>query len=340
MHSLRPALLTVLAFGLSACAERSPEPAVPEEAAAAETPADTPPETPLETVSYRCGDLEVEARFYREGAVLVIGDEEHALSQVLSASGARYASGSDPADIELWAKGPEAMLTLHGTRYPTCHETAAGTKAAQSYRALGQEPGWSLRWHGEGTPLTLDLGDDRVEAADAERVETQDGWLLVAPTASGELRMTVERGRLCRDSMSGMPHPDSVRLSIGEHTLEGCGGEPATLLQGGEWRLAVLDGDAVPSAPEITLVFFADGQVAGRGGCNSYSGRYTLSGEGLSVGPIAATKMMCLDEGVMAREARFLDILGKAARFHLDDEGRLHIETADGRSLLATLDVG
>ncbi|HRQ65829.1 MAG TPA: META domain-containing protein [Xanthomonadaceae bacterium] len=243
MRSLHPVLLPVLVLGLGACAERTPEPAVPDELVAIEPPAETTAEVPLETVSYRCGDLEVEARFYREGAVLVIGDQEHALSQVLSASGARYASGSDPADVELWAKGPEAMLTLHGTRYPTCHES-------------------------------------------------------------------------------------------------GSGGGPATPLQGGEWRLTALEGEAVPGAPEITLVFFADGQVAGRGGCNSYSGRYTLSGEGLSVGPIAATKMMCLDEGVMAREAHFLDILGKAARFYLDDEGRLHIETADGRSLLASLDVG
>jgi heat shock protein HslJ/membrane-bound inhibitor of C-type lysozyme len=337
MTALRffPCLPLILVLG--ACGERAPEPAEPEAPAA---PAAAVDPTPLEVVAYRCGDLEAEARFYEEGAVLVVEGREYRLSQVLSASGARYASGSDPADVELWAKGPEAMLTLHGRRYPTCREADSDAWVGQRYRAVGQEPNWWLLWEGEDKPLMIVIGEERMKGAEVVRLETHGGWILTAQTAAGELRMTVERGQPCRDSMSGMPHPDSVRISVGAYTLEGCGGESAILLQGGEWRLTALEGEAVPGAPEITLVFFADGQVAGRGGCNSYSGRYTLSGEGLSVGPIAATKMMCMDGGVMAREAHFLDILGKAARFDLDDEGRLHIETADGRSLLASLDVG
>ncbi len=334
MSVLRSSALAVLIVGLGACAERAPEPTP------APAPADSPPAAevapePLEVVRFACGGTDVEARFYREGALLIVDGEEIALSEVVAASGMRYASGSDPAEIEFWSKGTEAMLTMHGTRYPTCQADAGKESASTRYRATGQEPGWSLTWWGDGVAMVFAAENQRIEGESIERLEAEGGWTLVAQTARGELRMSVESGRTCRDSMSGMPHPDSVRLQLGEQTLNGCGGEPMQMLRGAEWRLVSLDGNAVLDEPEATLNFLSDDEVAGRATCNRYSGRFALSGEGLSVGPIAATKMACMGDGLMEQEALFLDILGKAVRFDIGDDGHLRIEAADGRSLTA-----
>jgi len=44
---------------------------------------------------------------------------------------------------------------------------------------------------------------------------------------------------------------------------------------------------------KLTLEFLADGTVRGNGGCNSFTGTYSLAGEALSFGPLASTRKMC-----------------------------------------------
>lgn len=340
MSILRSSIAAAMILGLGACAERAAEPAADTPVAPAQAPPEDTaksPREPLEVINFLCGDTAVEARYYDDGAVLHVDGEEIALSAVVAASGARYASGSDPAEIEFWSRGLEAMLTMRGTRYPTCRAEGAGP-ASTRYRALGQEPGWALTWWGDGVALVLAADNRRIEGTAPARSETGDGWSLSAETDHGLLSMQVAEGRLCRDSMSGMPHPDSVSVQLGDTVLHGCGGDPAQLLRGQEWRLQALDGDAVLAEPMATLNFLGDGQVAGRATCNSFSARYELSGEGLRIGPIVATKMACLGEGIMEQESRFLDILGKAARFDIDADGTLVVHAADGRGLRAARD--
>jgi heat shock protein HslJ/membrane-bound inhibitor of C-type lysozyme len=336
MSLLRLSAPCALILALAACGERSPETPPTALAPAPESATAASGDEPIEVVHFRCGDTAVEARYFETRVVLVVEGEEIALSEVVAASGARYASGSDPAEIEFWSKGREAMLSMRGIRYPTCVAEGDQPRGVR-YRALGQEPGWSLTWWGEGLALVLAAENQRIEATSVSRTEAEGGFILDAETPRGELRLIVETGRLCRDSMSGMPHPDSVRLSLGEMVLDGCGGEPAALLHGGEWRVTTLDGEPVLPEPEATLTFLTDGQVAGRGTCNRYSARYELSGEGLSIGPIAATKMACMGDGIMEQESLFLDILGKAVRFDIGEDGHLRIEAADGRSVRAEM---
>lgn len=287
---------------------------------------------PLEIVQYRCGDLKLEARFFEHSVTLVLDEGEISLSEVVAASGARYASGADPAEIEFWSKGREAMFSMRGTHYPTC-VAEGGASAPERYRAVGQEPSWTLIVEGEGGRHVTPYGELEVTAV--SRIEAEVGRIISGQSERGEVRLIVESGRLCRDSMSGMPHPDSVRLTLGGETHDGCGGEPLSLLVGRQWRIVEIDGSATLPGTEPTLSFLGGGQAAGHAGCNRYSGGYTLSGEGLGLGPIAATKMACLQEGVMAQERRFLDLLGATARFDFDEDGRLLLIAADERRLVA-----
>jgi heat shock protein HslJ len=65
----------------------------------------------------------------------------------------------------------------------------------------------------------------------------------------------------------------------------------------------------VPGA-SISLLFSTDGKLGGNGGCNQYSGSYTLSGNTLAISPtFARTLMYCGTSGVMALEDTYLTVL-------------------------------
>ena len=83
------------------------------------------------------------------------------------------------------------------------------------------------------------------------------------------------------------------------------------------WGLKFMSSgdDAAPLLPftEVTAVF-ADGQVTGSGGCNTYSAQYTRAGANLTIGAIAVTAMQCSEPaGVMEQEAVFLANLAQVA---------------------------
>ena len=114
----------------------------------------------------------------------------------------------------------------------------------------------------------------------------------------------------------------------------GCGGEPAALLQGKEWVVEDIDRGGIIDRSRVTLNFDARDRVFGRSGCNTYNGRYTLTGEGLSVTDPVSTLKACA-ESLMQQEKRFLEILGGVQRFELTDDGALRLLTADGHSITA-----
>ena len=62
----------------------------------------------------------------------------------------------------------------------------------------------------------------------------------------------------------------------------------------------------------VTLNFEADDQLNGSAGCNQYNGRYELDGSKLTIGPLASTRMACLDNGIMDQESAFLQALQSA----------------------------
>ena len=45
---------------------------------------------------------------------------------------------------------------------------------------------------------------------------------------------------------------------------------------------------------EFYVTFTPEGQAHGSGGCNRFSGGYTLAGKTLNIGPLATTKMACV----------------------------------------------
>jgi heat shock protein HslJ len=70
------------------------------------------------------------------------------------------------------------------------------------------------------------------------------------------------------------------------------------------------------SATDVTIIAtFADGQISGNSGVNSYSGPCRLgSGDTFSAGPLAGTQMAG-PEPAMRAEGAYLTLLGEAASF-------------------------
>ncbi len=70
----------------------------------------------------------------------------------------------------------------------------------------------------------------------------------------------------------------------------------------------------------VTATFSEDGHVSGTGGCNSYGGSFTIEGNTISFGSIAATEKACMEEGVMAQEAAYFQALGNVQRYRIEGD--------------------
>jgi heat shock protein HslJ len=109
---------------------------------------------------------------------------------------------------------------------------------------------------------------------------------------------------------------------------------PAVTLAG-SWTLKsyLADGkmQAVPAGVNATAIFLA-GRIAGDGGCNSFTGEYTVDGSKLTIGPLASTMMACEGPGADVETAYFAN-LGKVASFAGSDTA-LTLSDASGASLL------
>lgn len=196
--------------------------------------------------------------------------------------------------------------------------------AAVAYRALGTEPFWSVT-----------IADGRVT------YDSPDGGFSVdapaaRPTVNGRRyetpRLTVDITRtLCGDGMSERRYADTVIVIREGTTLNGCGGDilPPERLADTDWTIVEIDGQAVQGL-NYMLHFTAD-RLSGLAGCNRFSGGYTQSGETLTIGPVAATRMFCPDPG-MDHERRALQLLSGPVRTSYDDGDTL-ILTGNGGTM-------
>ena len=102
----------------------------------------------------------------------------------------------------------------------------------------------------------------------------------------------------------------------------------------GNWLAEDILGGGVIDDAQTTLQIAADGSVSGRGGCNRYAGRATITGETIAFGPLASTRMACA-EALMNQETKFHDALARVASFRLEAAGnKLVLLDASGEPLV------
>lgn len=254
---------------------------------------------------------------------LVIDGERFELAGAAAAPGVHYEAVGDPT-TQLWLKGERATLTLRGTPLPEC---SVERDAPDAVRAHGNEPGWQLDL---GTVLRFDGPDGRFEGT-APAAQTAGGVRRHAGLVAGRTVNVTLAPRICRDTMSGMPHPYTAEAVVDGRAYRGCGGEPDALLMGGEWSVEEVAGRRIDAA-RITLDFGVDGRLAGRAGCNAYTTSYTLTGEALAIGTTATTMASCAP-ALLEQERLFLDVLARARAFDLTDTGTLVLKDDRGRTI-------
>ena len=91
--------------------------------------------------------------------------------------------------------------------------------AADSYRALGQEPGWNVIIAGDRIDYVGDYGDTRIAEARPDPRPTFNGRRYETP----RLIVDVTYAR-CNDAMSGQGYEHQVMVIADGRTVRGCGG--------------------------------------------------------------------------------------------------------------------
>lgn len=92
---------------------------------------------------------------------------------------------------------------------------------------------------------------------------------------------------------------------------------PVPLLET-HWNLVELSGKKIPAnatAKRMFLVLKSDSTVTGNGGCNAFSGNYSLGGGNeISFGAMVRTNILC---GGIEFESRYLNALAKTNHYEL-----------------------
>ena len=109
---------------------------------------------------------------------------------------------------------------------------------------------------------------------------------------------------------------------------------PQNPLNGTAWQVTGYNNgrDAIvsPLGGTTLTARFASSQISGQGGCNDFSGGYSVSGSNISIGALAAGMMTCTEPaGVMEQEAAYIAALQSAATFQFDGN-RLTLRRGDG----------
>jgi len=112
---------------------------------------------------------------------------------------------------------------------------------------------------------------------------------------------------------------------------------PAQSLEGPWTATMVNNGQgavtSVPAGVTGAMSFFANGTIEGFGGCNSFSGSYTVKGDTLTIGQLMGTMMAC-PEPAGTFEAQFMTALQNSTKWSVsagtldlrDDGGAQQVE--------------
>jgi putative lipoprotein len=195
--------------------------------AASEPAAAVPPEegTLAKTLVYDCQGYEFVARTAPDEMALWLPDRYLVLPRVRSGSGSRYEQGQ----VMFWSKGDTAMLTVGEQQYRDCRLAPQrvpwedARRRGVNFRAVGNEPGWSLEIQ-NGRHL-LFVGDYAMQ-----RLVTPDPGVRLegatrsyhAVTATADLRVEIVAAD-CADTMSGEAFTSRVVVTVNKVVFYGCG---------------------------------------------------------------------------------------------------------------------
>lgn len=215
------------------------------------------------------------------------------------------------------------------------HAQSPADTSAVPFKASGNEPAWTLDIGPERLTLITDYGASRLALPRPAPTQVEGGTRYEVRSDAHALVVLV-LDRRCLDSMSGLPRPHTVEVTVDDRTLKGCGGDASLLLRG-QWRVEQLGGRPLVARSRITLGFEASGRLQGSATCNRYVATYLLTGEGVTVTMPISTMRGCA-AALMSQEQAFLETLRGVRRFDLREDGALVLHGSDGTTITARRD--
>ncbi len=128
------------------------------------------------------------------------------------------------------------------------------------------------------------------------------GAVQVCPSAAGTMSYRLEAS-----NEAGQTATQELVLTI----------EEVNPLANTSWTLVSMNiGQITLPTTTLTVVFAADFTLSGNGGCNPYSGNYSLSGNTIAVGPLATGLASCGEE-VDQQEQQYFSLLRSVTSYQL-----------------------
>jgi uncharacterized membrane protein len=123
-------------------------------------------------------------------------------------------------------KAPEASNATSNAAHPAPPpavnvqtNASAPAEPAESYRAIGQEPGWTVTIADNRIDYVGDYGETKISVPRPEPTATSMGRRYETP----QLLLDVVKAR-CNDAMSGHGYEDQVTITANGKAYVGCGG--------------------------------------------------------------------------------------------------------------------
>jgi len=211
-------------------------------------------------------------------------------------------------------------------------------KDGADFYATGNEPFWSLSIDFQGSMHYI----------------TAEGFELTLPAVKGEKAMDAnvtryhsetEKGALtvqvftqpCEDTMSGKKNNFKIQIEVKKRgdsiaeTVTGCGNYIGVYELNDIWalqRIGNKDIDTTDKTMKVPTMELRlnENRVLGLGGCNRYSGEFSLEGAKMNFGYLISTRMSCPG---MSLESQFLQLLNEKTLPYKLEKGVLYVGTGE-----------
>ncbi len=215
-------------------------------------------------------------------------------------------------DFKVTAIGGKATV---GQRLPTLNFSedgrAGGFGSCNSYGGSFTQSGNTLTF-GDIISTMMACAEPAISAQESGLYAALKGTATLTPGADGKLLLTGENGADIELTPAGIPS-----------------------LAGTSWLVEAMGSTAIVAGSEPQITFTSDGQINGTTGCNRFFGGYAQSGGDVTFSGVGMTKMACLNDGIMAQEIAFTNILSGETKANIDGFGNLVIKGENGISFTA-----
>ncbi|MEJ5962647.1 META domain-containing protein [Pedobacter immunditicola] len=211
-------------------------------------------------------------------------------------------------------------------------------KDGADFYATGNEPFWSLSIDFEGSMhyITAEGFELTVPAVKGEKAMDAHVTRYHSETDKGTLTVQVFT-QFCEDTMSGKKNNFKVQVEVKKRgdsvaeTVTGCGNYLGVYEINDVWTLQRIGSKDIDTAdktlksPTMELRL-NDNRVLGLGGCNRYSGSFSLEGDKMIFGYMLSTMMACPG---MSLESQFLKLLNEKTLPYKLEKGVLYVGTGE-----------